>query len=367
MSETGWPLIPRELLPAPIKPVRRPRPTSPAGDEGRPASGRQLSIFGAETTEPSPADLAGLLAGPGRLQRMGGTARIIVLLDAGWRVHVLMNELVRRGLVVSWQPLRAKATGVPASGMSAAGMSAVDALAVDATEGGAASGGRPGKAVTRPAVPGRRRPDPEPSSPIIDDGDLVDYDAGWDDEPASAVIGGGRSAAAAGEAAERGDDARPAEAEANAEAEAGGIQPPAESDDSDEADDSRKSGAIALPWHVPPPLFEVRTAYSSRLNALARSWPEAAGDLFLSGPRMRLWVAAAGYRADGGYRLALTGGQDPDAVDAALVRAGLAGSVADDRQSYLIMGERRLARLAELVGQRPAEAPPAAWPAGVPA
>src|SRR3954452_16751842 len=101
MTETGWPLIPREGLPAPVPAARRrlpPRPASP------PDPSRQLPFFGAETTEPSPADLAGLLAGPGRLGRMGGTARVSVAVDAAWRVHVLVAELVSRGLVVSWLP-----------------------------------------------------------------------------------------------------------------------------------------------------------------------------------------------------------------------------------------------------------------------
>jgi hypothetical protein len=358
MSETGWPLIPRELLPAPVKPARRSRP---AEGDGRPASGRQLSIFGAETTEPSPADLAGLLTGPGRLQRMGGTARIIVSVDAGWRVHVLMNELVRRGLVVSWHPL---ATGAPVT--RSVGERAPATRSADEP---APALGRP---ATRPAA-SDRRPVPLPGGPIFPDDDLLDYDVGGDDEPAGAAIGGGGRAAAAGmELGDVGADipsledvARTRSGEITTEPD--GIEPPDQSDESEETDDSGESGAIAAQWHVPLPQFEVRTAYSSRLNALARSWPEAAGGLFLSGPRMRLWVAAAGYPADDGFRLALTADQDPDVVDAALVRAGLAGSVADDRRSYLIIGKRRLARLAELVGQRPAEAPPEVWPGGVPA
>src|ERR1700755_452671 len=100
MTETGWPLIPREVLPAPVKaakrrPMQRPPPADPS---------RQLPFFGAETTEPSPADLIGLLAGPGQLGRMGGTARVSVPVDAAWRVHVLVAELVSRGLVVNWRP-----------------------------------------------------------------------------------------------------------------------------------------------------------------------------------------------------------------------------------------------------------------------
>ena len=55
-----------------------------------------------EAAEPSPADLAGLLAGPGQVVRMGGTARVSVVVDAAWRVHVLVAELARRGLTASW-------------------------------------------------------------------------------------------------------------------------------------------------------------------------------------------------------------------------------------------------------------------------
>ena len=63
---------------------------------------RQLSLFGVEATDPSPADLSGLLAGPGQVVRMGGTARVSVVVDAAWRVHVLIAELAARGLAASW-------------------------------------------------------------------------------------------------------------------------------------------------------------------------------------------------------------------------------------------------------------------------
>ena len=117
-------------------------------------------------------------------------------------------------------------------------------------------------------------------------------------------------------------------------------------------------------------LFEVRTAYSSRLKALALAWPTAADQLFLSGPRLRLWVAAAGRPIDGGYALGLDPGYGPDtpeAAGAALRRAGLEAVLSDHGRDYLIMGRRRLARLAELVGERPAAAPEAFWPGGPPA
>ncbi|MFI1994606.1 hypothetical protein [Actinoplanes sp. NPDC020271] len=244
MTETGWPLIPRETLPPPIPVERR----SPPRDTPRRPDGRQLSMFGAETTEPSPADLAGLLAGPGELGRIGGTARVSVIVDDAWRVHVLVAEFVARGLTATWAPVE--------------------------------------------------EPEPEP-------------------EP---------------------EDQDPIEV--------------------------RDEEILDTPTEPSPPRFEVRTAYSRRLNALATAWPDAAAQLFLSGPRLRLWVAAAGLPRPGGFRLGLDPAKDPVEVDAALVRVGLAGRVSDDGRSYVIVGRRRLTRLAELVGERPEAAPPEMWPGG---
>jgi hypothetical protein len=65
---------------------------------------RQLSLFGVEAVDPSPADLAGLLAGPGQVVRMGGTARVSVVVDRAWRVHVLVAEFATRGLAAVWAP-----------------------------------------------------------------------------------------------------------------------------------------------------------------------------------------------------------------------------------------------------------------------
>ncbi|MGK5521110.1 hypothetical protein ACSNN9_17365 [Micromonospora sp. URMC 107] len=92
------------LFPAPadrVAPVaRRPAPPPPAdADE----SARQLTFFGAEAADPSVADLAGLLAGPGEVVRMGGTARLSVVVDAAWRVHVLVAELALRGVAATWE------------------------------------------------------------------------------------------------------------------------------------------------------------------------------------------------------------------------------------------------------------------------
>lgn len=65
-------------------------------------AGRQLAFFGVEATEPAVTDLAGLLAGPAEGSVMGGTARLAVVVDAAWRVHVLVAELEARHLPTSW-------------------------------------------------------------------------------------------------------------------------------------------------------------------------------------------------------------------------------------------------------------------------
>jgi hypothetical protein len=315
MAETGRPLIPREVLPAPVPPAaKRSRRPSPASAE----AGRQLSIFGAETTEPSPFDLAALLAGPGRLDRMGGTARVSVRVDAAWRVHVLVAELVSRGLVVNWRPYRQDQ----------------DPEAEVRPEDSPDAPETPAPADERSANPGSDEESPATTDEIDDT--TTDAD---DPEP------------------EPDPDQEPdLDQEPELDQEPGTDQEPEAGQEPDPE-----------PAAPAPVMFEVRTAYSSRLKALATAWPTASDQLFLTGPRLRLWVAAAGRPTPGGYALGL----DPDysasnkeATGAALRRAGLEGVLANGDSHYLIMGRRRLARLAELVGECPAAAPAELWPGG---
>ncbi|BCJ72126.1 hypothetical protein CS0771_16700 [Catellatospora sp. IY07-71] len=63
----------------------------------------QLAMFSAESARPSAYDLAGLLIGPGQVVRMGGTARVSVVVEAAWRVHALAAEFTARGLETSWE------------------------------------------------------------------------------------------------------------------------------------------------------------------------------------------------------------------------------------------------------------------------
>jgi hypothetical protein len=60
--------------------------------------GKQLNLFGVEAAAPRPADLAGLLAGPGQVVRMGGTARVSVVVETLWRARTLHAELAERGI-----------------------------------------------------------------------------------------------------------------------------------------------------------------------------------------------------------------------------------------------------------------------------
>ena len=64
----------------------------------------QLPFFAAASADPIPSDLAGLLIGPGQVVRMGGTARVSIVVDAPWRVHALAAELRMRGLGMQWEP-----------------------------------------------------------------------------------------------------------------------------------------------------------------------------------------------------------------------------------------------------------------------
>ena len=62
----------------------------------------QISFFSAEASGPCPADLAGVLCGPGRIESFGRTAaRFSVAVDEPWRARVLAAEFVRCGVDAS--------------------------------------------------------------------------------------------------------------------------------------------------------------------------------------------------------------------------------------------------------------------------
>lgn len=116
----------------------------------------------------------------------------------------------------------------------------------------------------------------------------------------------------------------------------------------------------------------VRTAFVAELVPLAAAWTRGAvkslpAGLQLDGAMLRTWALAAGARDGRGYVLRL----DPHAAGthaplaAALAAAGLAPALLGPRgggPALRVSGRRRVARLAELVGEPPADAPADGWP-----
>lgn len=142
----------------------------------------------------------------------------------------------------------------------------------------------------------------------------------------------------------------------------------------------------------------MRTAYTTALVGLADAWRDGApAGLHLNGHALRLWVVAAGVHSPQGYLLRLgPTADDWPAVGGALSAVGLVAALvvpapgpgaargtssADGTRSagharsasyagpgaagpaYRVTGRRRLARLAELVGEPPLAAPTGMWPA----
>jgi hypothetical protein len=117
----------------------------------------------------------------------------------------------------------------------------------------------------------------------------------------------------------------------------------------------------------------VGTPWLPELRGLADSWSRGAikhppGGWVLDGPRLRWWCLASGRFVGGMYIFAL-GPNDEHAwlaIGSALAVAGVPGALVGPRAdgpAYRIVGRRRLVRLLELVGDRPAGVPVEAWPA----
>jgi hypothetical protein len=64
----------------------------------------QLSLFDADVAPTGPGDLEGLLAGPGQVVRLGGTARVSVVVEDTWRVRTLLAEFAERGVTENPEP-----------------------------------------------------------------------------------------------------------------------------------------------------------------------------------------------------------------------------------------------------------------------
>jgi hypothetical protein len=116
----------------------------------------------------------------------------------------------------------------------------------------------------------------------------------------------------------------------------------------------------------------VRTRFDAQLLPLARRWirgasPVVPRPLVLDAARLWWWAVAGGSGDGVGYRLQLATStpQRWDAIGSALSEAGLPGIFLGPRAdgpAYRLVGTRRLARLADLLGEPPAGAGPTDWP-----
>jgi hypothetical protein len=83
----------------------------------------QLSLFDADVAPTGPGDLEGLLAGPGQVVRLGGTARVSVVVEDAWRVRALLAEFAERGVTENPEPtavIGPRGASRPAPGVVAA-------------------------------------------------------------------------------------------------------------------------------------------------------------------------------------------------------------------------------------------------------
>jgi hypothetical protein len=117
----------------------------------------------------------------------------------------------------------------------------------------------------------------------------------------------------------------------------------------------------------------VGTPWTPELRPMADAWTRGAvkcppAGWVLDGSRLRWWCLAAGRLVGGMYTLALGASDEHSwlSVGSALAVAGVPGALVGPRAdgpAYRIVGRRRLVRLLELVGDRPAGVPDDGWPA----
>jgi hypothetical protein len=130
--------------------------------------------------------------------------------------------------------------------------------------------------------------------------------------------------------------------------------------------------ALPAQWGHTGDRHWVRTAFVAGLLPLATAWTRGAVKAVppgwqLDGAALRLWTLAAGAPDDRSYLLGL----DPHApgthspLAAALAASGLTATLLGPRAggpALRISRRRRIARLAELVGEAPRTTPTGLWP-----
>jgi hypothetical protein len=131
-------------------------------------------------------------------------------------------------------------------------------------------------------------------------------------------------------------------------------------------------GLVAEREQAEPGMTTVRTPWLAELRPVADAWTAGAvkrppAGWSLDGSRLRWWCLAAGWGQPGLYSLALGASDEPawQPIGAALAASGVPGVLVGPRAdgpAYRIVGQRRLARLRELVGDPPDGVPEPAWP-----
>ena len=126
-------------------------------------------------------------------------------------------------------------------------------------------------------------------------------------------------------------------------------------------------------WANARPSTSVRTPFTEKLAELGGQWSGGGAGkrppagLTLDGAMLRLWYVIAGRPWEAGHALGL-GEHDGDAwpaIGALLAKAGMPATLVGPRgdgPAYRLTGRRRLARLVELVGDPPPQAPEGSWP-----
>lgn len=116
----------------------------------------------------------------------------------------------------------------------------------------------------------------------------------------------------------------------------------------------------------------VRTAFMPELAVVAERWSTGSAKRppprwVLTGARLRWWCLGAGHSDPPGYALGLGAGDEQawPAIGSALAAAALPAVLVGARgrdPAYRVVGQRRLHRLAELVGDPPDGVPEESWP-----
>ncbi|WP_238015418.1 hypothetical protein KZZ52_01245 [Dactylosporangium sp. AC04546] len=343
----------------------------------RSVAARQLSLFGVEARPPAPHDLEGLLLGAGQVGRMGGTGRVTTVVEDAWRCAVLRAECELRGLVLTCEPALESALEEDRFVVRTAYSAALAPLAgrwldddgVQRAPGDLALDGRrlrlwvaaAGTYDGQRAYLLRLAPKPRPPEPVPEaepepepEIEAVSADEPHEpEEPPKPLEKVNGHAVDRREVMQARADAKPNKRRKKPDSKVSAFDPgPDEFADFDaydapdpyaEAEPFTDPGADDWPDSGIADLPAVALDVVSESPPAVEAEPDTAGEITIDRTLADSWIA----------------------VGEALVALGLpAVFIAPDEggPAYRIVGLRRISRLAELVGEPPAEAPAETWP-----